>query len=118
MLPVRREARDLESIAAAQLLHAITRCQIKAINTEVDFVAGRMRLLTIGKPFIRWRRHVEPMERATANRRLFGRVEDGVASEVVSWRLGVQGPRPQIELAASQDQARFAPGARNQDANA
>ncbi len=34
-------------------------------------------------------------------RRLFGRVEDGVAPEVVSWRLGVHGPRPQIELAAA-----------------
>ncbi|MBL8386165.1 MAG: hydantoinase/oxoprolinase family protein [Burkholderiales bacterium] len=37
--------------------------------------------------------------------RLFGRVEDGVAVEVVSWRLGVHGPRPQIALAASRDAA-------------
>ena len=34
-------------------------------------------------------------------RRLFGRTEDGVALEVVSWRLGVHGPRPRIELAAA-----------------
>ena len=34
-------------------------------------------------------------------RRLFGRTEVDVALEVVSWRLGVHGPRPQIELAAA-----------------
>ena len=34
-------------------------------------------------------------------RRLFGRTEDGVALEVVSWRLGVHGPRPRIELSAA-----------------
>ena len=34
-------------------------------------------------------------------RLLFGRTEVDVAHEVVSWRLGVHGPRPQIELAAA-----------------
>ena len=38
---------------------------------------------------------------AVTYRRLFGRTEDDVALEVVSWRLGVHGPRPRIELAAA-----------------
>ena len=42
---------------------------------------------------------------ATTYRRLFGRVEDDVALEVVSWRLGVHGPRPQIGLAAARGAA-------------
>ncbi len=42
---------------------------------------------------------------AQTYRRLFGRTEDGVALEVVSWRLGVHGPRPRIELAAARGAA-------------
>jgi N-methylhydantoinase A len=34
-------------------------------------------------------------------RRLFGRVEAGMPIEIVSWRLGVRGPRPDISLAAA-----------------
>jgi len=34
-------------------------------------------------------------------RQLFGRVEEGMPIEVVSWRLGVRGPRPEISLAAA-----------------
>ena len=41
-----------------------------------------------------------------AYRRQFGRSEEGVAVEVVSWRLGVHGPRPPIELAAARGGAR------------
>jgi len=43
-------------------------------------------------------------------RRLFGRTESDVAIEVVSWRLGVHGPRPQIELAAARGAATTAAG--------
>ena len=38
-------------------------------------------------------------------RQLFGRVEAGMAIEVVSWRLGVRGPRPDISLSAARDGA-------------
>ena len=38
-------------------------------------------------------------------RRQFGRSEEGVALEVVSWRLGVHGPRPQIALAGARHDA-------------
>jgi N-methylhydantoinase A len=34
-------------------------------------------------------------------RQLFGRVEAGMPIEIVSWRLGVRGPRPEISLAAA-----------------
>jgi N-methylhydantoinase A len=38
-------------------------------------------------------------------RQLFGRVEAGMAIEIVSWRLGVRGPRPDISLSAARDGA-------------
>jgi N-methylhydantoinase A len=36
-------------------------------------------------------------------RRLFGRLEPSMAVEIVSWRLGVRGPRPQLSLAAARE---------------
>jgi N-methylhydantoinase A len=36
-------------------------------------------------------------------RRRFGRAESAMAVEIVSWRLGVRGPRPQVSLAAARD---------------
>ena len=33
--------------------------------------------------------------------RLFGRTEPGMPLEIVSWRLGVRGPRPEVSLSAA-----------------
>ncbi len=42
-------------------------------------------------------------------RQLFSRVEAGIPIEIVSWRLGVRGPRPDISLAAARGNTSIAP---------